>query len=259
MRIQYFNTPNFKLIIPEKLYNELLAQVRHTTLEVTMILSIEKTNKYTYEVTAINYPPQWNEAAETKTVDKEYPSWCIQQIKQNIKINGHLHTHPNMAVAPSGYDNNFFKELTNDTSTFQFRLILNQKGLIRADLIDKVESHAVITNVPVIVPCKGFELVISEAEINFNITNVKELKLLSINNKMQITVISNYLQCSTDNIVPTPLKEEDYIKTRTRYQAGEGYKAPYYNTSLIPGYDDEEDFPQYPMTYQNKGANQKWK
>lgn len=139
--MDFIKKPSPILYISDSLYAELLAYARSTDLEMTMVLSIEQTDTYTYEVTKINIPPQWNEAAETKTIDSQYNQWCFEQIKNKIKLNGHLHTHPKMSVCPSGYDENFYTTLINSTNNFQFRLILNQQGNIRVDIIDAVNNY----------------------------------------------------------------------------------------------------------------------
>ena len=139
--MDFIRKPSPVLYISDSLYAELLAYARSTDLEMTMVLSIEQTDTYTYEVTKINIPPQWNEAAETKTIDSQYNQWCFEQIKNKIKLNGHLHTHPKMSVCPSGYDENFYTTLINSTNNFQFRLILNQQGNIRVDIIDAVNNY----------------------------------------------------------------------------------------------------------------------
>jgi len=139
--MDFIKKPSPILYISDSLYATLLAYARSTDLEMTMVLSIEQTDTYTYEVTKINIPPQWNEAAETKTIDSQYNQWCFEQIKNKIKLNGHLHTHPKMSVCPSGYDENFYTTLINSTNNFQFRLILNQQGNIRVDIIDAVNNY----------------------------------------------------------------------------------------------------------------------
>ena len=139
--MDFIKKPSPMLYISDSLYATLLAYARSTDLEMTMVLSIEQTGTYTYEVTKINIPPQWNEAAETKTIDSQYNQWCFEQIKNKIKLNGHLHTHPKMSVCPSGYDENFYTTLINSTNNFQFRLILNQQGNIRVDIIDAVNNY----------------------------------------------------------------------------------------------------------------------
>jgi len=139
--MDFIKKPSPMLYISDSLYATLLAYARSTDLEMTMVLSIEQTGTYTYEVTKINIPPQWNEAAETKTIDSQYNQWCFEQVKNKIKLNGHLHTHPKMSVCPSGYDENFYTTLINSTNNFQFRLILNQQGNIRVDIIDAVNNY----------------------------------------------------------------------------------------------------------------------
>lgn len=141
--MDFIKNPEPVLYCSDALYAEMLAYARSTDLEMTMILSIDQLSKYEYEITKINIPPQWNESAETKTIDSQYNQWCFEQIKNNIKLNGHLHTHPKMSVSPSGYDENFYNILINATNTYQFRLILNQQGNIRVDIIDMTNNYKV--------------------------------------------------------------------------------------------------------------------
>lgn len=139
--MDFIKKPEPILYCSDALYAEMLAYARSTDLEMTMVLSIEQLSEYEYEVTKINIPPQWNESAETKTIDSQYNQWCFEQIKNKIKLNGHLHTHPKMSVSPSGYDENFYNILINSTNTYQFRLILNQQGNIRVDIIDVTNNY----------------------------------------------------------------------------------------------------------------------
>lgn len=139
--MNFINSFNPKLYISNQLYIEMMSYALSTDLEMTMILSIDKETEEKYRITKINIPPQFNSGAETKTLDEEYPQWCFEQVKNNIALNGHLHTHPLFSVSPSGYDDNFFKDLIKQTNTFQFRLILNHKGNIRVDIIDALHNY----------------------------------------------------------------------------------------------------------------------
>lgn len=207
--MDFIKKPSPILYISDSLYAELLAYARSTDLEMTMVLSIEQTDTYTYEVTKINIPPQWNEAAETKTIDSQYNQWCFEQIKNKIKLNGHLHTHPKMSVCPSGYDENFYTTLINSTNNFQFRLILNQQGNIRVDIIDVVNNYKA-ENIGITVKAGNLTIFVDATS-----SPIKSIKLPIVEFK------------------PTRKSETD-----------EAYKYSY-NYNLKNNYDHVEDTPTY--------------
>ena len=268
---------NPELLIPEKVYNKLLTNVRATKLEMTFILEIKRLEEVSWAFLAedVHIPPQWNEPAESKTIDSQYPQWCYQKItEEKVTLNGHGHTHPNMSTNPSGYDTTFFEQLKTDTNTFQFRLITNHKGHIRCDLIDK-EQGFICTNVPVIVPCKGFNLHISSSTYNIEITNPAELEVIDIFPDFTALFGSHYITVSK-NTIDNALIDGDLILKETRKsQTDEGckhkltphYKAlydeynpyygNYYQTNMYEYMQEEEEaFPtEYDLTelpYGNK-------
>lgn len=150
-----------KLYIYEDLFIDMMSYANSTDLEMTMVLSINQEGEDTYRITKINIPPQFNASTETKTLDEEYPQWCFEQVKKDIALNGHLHTHPRFSVTPSGYDETFFKELISQTNTFQFRMILNQKGNIRVDIIDATNNYYA-TNIGLYVECDKLTIFIDD-------------------------------------------------------------------------------------------------
>lgn len=234
---------NPKLYMSEKLYNELLQQVKSTNLEVTFVLHIEKENNNKYVVKNFYFPPQWNESAETKTLDSDYPAWCFELVKQNIKLNGHMHTHPNFSTGPSGYDNTFFKDLIKDTKTYQFRLIMNQKGFINCDLIDKINGF-VFYEIPIIVECKGFNIIVEHNFTHLQLINANDIEISNISNNFNLTVKSNYILVDTftRELKPiTPLEKKDFIITTPRWKTNE----------RIQSYGNYNNFTHY--TEQNKG------
>ena len=118
--IRFKHDQDVTIEVSEKLYNDILSLVNSTDLEMTLLLELEKLNTYNFKI--INYfiPPQWNESAESKTLDSKYPQWCIEQIKAGHKLNGHMHSHPSFSVSPSGYDNKFFEDLIEETNSFVY-------------------------------------------------------------------------------------------------------------------------------------------
>lgn len=222
MNIQILNTKNLKptLNISSKLYTELLQQIKTTDLETTFILHIEKVDDNNYEVINYYFPPQWNEPAESKTLDSDYPKWCFELVKSQVKLNGHLHTHPKFSTSPSGYDNKFFENLANETKSYQFRLIMNHNGFIHCDLIDAI-NNLIFTNISVIVNCRGFNLEITSNTINPLVTDFNNL-LTTLNKDLSIDLLDNDLQFNVRWIKITPTVElQNPIKTTRRSQTNE--------------------------------------
>lgn len=217
MKVEYLNQPEPTLYIPEEVYNKMLANTRSTNLEITFILHIERINgiPYAFEAKDIYLPPQWNEPAESKTLDSQYPKWCVDLVKKGIKLNGHGHTHPNMSVKPSGYDVKFFKDITAETNSFQFRFILNQKGNIQCDLIDKERGY-IITDMPITVNCDGFNLIVDANRHTVDIINPKKVTLASLNPDLSVTLLSKFLAVSPQEIKNTILDASKLIKPTPR-------------------------------------------
>lgn len=237
---------NPQLYIDEKTYIELLQHVKSTDLEITFILHIEKENNNKYVVQNYYIPPQWNEPMETKTIDSEYPKWCFELVKSKVKLNGHGHTHPKFSTNPSGYDVNFFEDLIKDTKSYQFRLIMNQKGEINCDLIDKINGFA-FYGIPVIVECEGFNLIVQQNLISLNAIDKNKIKIKDITESFSLILESNHIliNATTKQIMPTnPINKEHLIKTKRKYQTNERTLA-YSNhknvqTSLYPTSDEEK-------------------
>lgn len=255
MKIEHLKEVNInpKLFISEEIYSYLLQQIRTTQREVTFVLHIEKESDDLYKVVAPYYPPQWNEPAETKTLDSEYPNWCYELTKSNVRLNGHLHTHPNFSTNPSGYDITFFNNLIEDTNTYQFRFIMNHKGLINCDLIDRI-NQLVFYEVPVIVPCKGFNLIINNNLKKLEITNQNDIVIDNIDQFFNITLKSNELLINTqtkDINFTKPIPKNEYIKITPRNETDEaigfgrlGTSSKYVQTSLFPdaAYEELDDY-----------------
>lgn len=232
MEITLLNKPTIQVNMPEEIYNRLLANIRSTDLEITFILSIEREEENTahFRIYECSFPPQWNEPAESKTIDSDYPKWCMEQIKKGIKLNGHGHSHPKMMVNPSGYDSNFFDQLIGDTNTFQFRFIINQQGLIRCDLIDR-ELGFIVENIAVAINCRGFDIIVDSTSFKFKITDTKNLKIYSLSDELMLTLKSDYLIVSKNNISITELEKKELISVKRRFQTNEAIKYTTYNAN----------------------------
>lgn len=251
MKVRLIKEPTPTLHISEKLYAELLSYVRSTTLEMTLVLEIEKLNKLKYEIKAINIPPQWNEPAESKTLDSKYIDWCENLILKGHTLNGHMHTHPNFSVTPSGYDIQFFNNLINDTNTFAFRIIMNHEGLITVDLIDK-EDNIIAEKMDLTIDCKTFKLNINDATKYIHDIDDKNIKYC-VNTNLEATVYNKYLAVTKSKIsiiennkTADKLSYINYIPVR-KQDTDEGMSTSKYNynygKSLLE--KDEEDMDIY--------------
>lgn len=265
-----------QLIMPEKVYNKLLTNIRATKLEMTFILHIKRieNTQWAFETVDVHIPPQWNEPAESKTLDSEYPSWCYKKItEEKVSLNGHGHTHPMMSTNPSGYDIKFFNELTEDTNTFQFRLIANHKGHIRCDLIDK-EKGFICSEITIIVPCKGFNLYITKDSFSIIITDRKELEIIDINSNFEVTLASTYLDVTKSSITNMILEEDLILKETRKAQTNERevYKTSNnspkhysennhygYQTSIYEWLKQEEEYEDREYPYDYAQGDDPWK
>ena len=242
MKINYKYEPQINILIRENIYNDILSLVNSTELEMTLILETNRIDKYTFEIIGYLIPPQWNEYAETKTLDSKYPQWCIEQIKEGHKLNGHMHSHPRMAVSPSGYDITFFNELAKETNSFQLRFIINQKGFITADIIDN-ENNYIAEECEVSIICKDFMVITSQDKISVlaeekAINNMAKNGKLSTNSNFEVILKSDLLTVSKSNIIPTLTQK--YTPTRkSETDEGVSPKLPYYSTSYR--YDDNKN------------------
>lgn len=209
-----------RLYINENLYIELMSYALSTDLEMTMVLSITKETEEEYRITKINIPPQFNAGTETKTLDEKYPQWCFEQVKKDIVLNGHLHTHPKFSVNPSGYDDNFFKDLIKQTNTFQFRLILNQKGNIRVDIID-AEHNYYKTDIGLYIECDKITLFTDSTTSIVNISADPDIKYTPNPKKYEYSGIygkqyhGDHIDAYEYNIFNTePSQPEDLVQTK---------------------------------------------
>lgn len=188
MKIEMLDSSKLpKLYMPSTIYNQVLNLVNSTDLEMTILFSISR-ELDNFRINKVLIPPQWNEPAETKTIDSKYPKWCIEQYKNKDNLNGDGHTHPSFSVSPSGYDINYFEQMKKDTNDFKFRFIINQKGYIHCDLIDRIKN-LVITDMPVTIICDGFNIEVTDNKFNLILINKKKLKY-DIDNSLNIILKS---------------------------------------------------------------------
>lgn len=253
MSIKFKKQPDIIIDINEQLYNDLLSLVNSTDLEMTLILELEKISKYSFKI--INYliPPQWNESAESKTLDSKYPQWCVEQIKNGHKLNGHMHSHPKFSVTPSGYDNTFFNNLVNETNTYQARFIINQRGFITADIINE-EDNYIAEECNIRVLCNNFNILVNAksvtAEVNFDNLTYENI---SINHDLTVSLHSKFLTLNATSISYTktveykPVRKDETDEGFHRFGNTSnytfGFNAPKYQQGLFPDDDDDEEIP----------------
>lgn len=253
MSIKFKKQPKVVIDVTEKLYNDLLSLVNSTDLEMTLILELEKTSKYSFKI--INYliPPQWNESAESKTLDSKYPQWCVEQIKKQHKLNGHMHSHPKFSVTPSGYDNTFFNNLVDETNTYQARFIINQRGFITADIINE-EDNYIAEECDIRVLCNNFNIIVNaksvSAEVDFDHLSYENI---SVNRNLTVSLHSKFLTLNATSISYTktveykPVRKNDtdegYFRFGNTSNYTFGFNAPKYQQNTFPEDDDDEEIP----------------
>lgn len=233
--IKFKKEPRVLVNITEALYNDLLSLVNSTDLEITLVLELEKIDKYNFKIKNYFIPPQWNESAESKTLDSQYPKWCIEQIKEGHKLNGHMHSHPQFSVTPSGYDTKFFDELVEETNSYQARFIINQKGFITADIINE-EDNYIAEGCTVKIICDNFNILADATSIKPYIEGVKDIMSnIIINKDLTVSLRSSLLTLTTDELIYTETVK--YTPVR-KADTDEGYKTPYY-TGYGVGYNNK--------------------
>lgn len=226
--IQFLELKAIKVLISEKLYNELLQHVCANDLEMTMQLGVVNEGD-NYRIESYSIPPQWNEGAESKTLDSKFPKWCFEQRQKGIKINGHFHTHPKFAPNPSGFDISYFKDVIKETTTLQARFIMNQAGKMQCDIVDRT-NNLLITDHPVTVECECFNLILTSSAIDCEIVDRDNIKYEVSNDLKVITVKSKYITFNNRNeLTYTKTLKETYKAVR-KQDTDEGIKYSYKNT-----------------------------
>ena len=238
MNIEFLDNSRLpKLYMSGMIYNQVLNLVNSTDLEMTILFSISR-DKNNFVVNKVLIPPQWNEPAETKTIDSKYPKWCIEQYKNKDNLNGDGHTHPSFSVSPSGYDHNYFEQMKKDTNDFKFRLIINQKGNIHCDLIDKIKN-IIIKNMPVTVVCAGFNIEVDDTSFKLKLTDKKKLRY-DVDNSLNIILKSQFISYTSLGIAFKKDKNFKYKAVR-KSETDEGFNSLLNHNRPTYIYDDYPD------------------
>jgi proteasome lid subunit RPN8/RPN11 len=213
---------NIKIIFDEKTYATILAAVNSTKMEITYLAKVDKecrNGNYYYTITNALFPPQWNEAMESKTIDSQYAKWIYNVEKENdhkVVLNGH--SHPSFAVTPSGYDITFYNTLKQQCNLYTVRMIINQKGLVHLDLYDKDEMFEVNEATCYIITKN--ESVIKINSKSFDVLLSKKETIYVDRNNFEAYINTDYLTITKDTIF-SKIKS-DFKETR-KSQTDEGW------------------------------------
>ena len=140
-----------------------------------------------------------------------------------------------MGVTPSGYDITFFDNIVKDTSSYQLRLIINKKGHIRCDIVDR-ELNYIAEEVNVYVTAKHLTLLIDSTKISAHFKSAT----MSI-----FAVLDTYKDIAFQPYVETDFKEtrrcdtDEKLKTTPTKTYHNNYMAYTYKGTNLLG--DEED------------------
>lgn len=225
MKIHILETVKWIFYLTEEQLNKMLNISRNKeNLEVCMFGSLVKISDTEYAIDGDLYtPPQFNEPAETKTVDSEFPKWAYTFSKENPDKNLYvdMHSHVNMAPNPSGFDVGYFKDMIYSTTKQKVRIIFNNKGHIRCDIIDKISKPQIVAEeVDVITKCDGFNIISTTNSYRVEITDKSKLNIVNINSDLSVVLKSKLLTVSNKEIEITPV--ETNFSVRRKLETSEG-------------------------------------
>lgn len=268
-----------KVIFNENAYYDMLsfftAKVTNSK-EFMFIGTVEKLKDNIYWITSTQLIPQEaNSGAFCETDDDRYPGWLHDhfptvELKNKVRLNGH--SHVNMAVEPSGTDNQNIEKMMQYVDDFFIQLIINKRQEIKINLWDK-ETGLIFNTCP-------YYVQIGEAIVKFENSNTSIPKLIKLpelkledfkptpekntfsNGTVTINLINNITTISTDKLYYTPGQKLIALTTEPEIKQIEEQfkvllKTPKYNNLT---YNNDLDYDDNPYTHIfNKGGKRKWK
>ena len=120
-----------------KVFYNLVSFIQMKTVEI-MLLGVIEQIEDEYTITELLIPPMdSNSGAFVTTDDEKFGPWLYNLPREKrSKLRMHLHTHPKMAVNPSGTDEQMIRDKVENISDFYIRIIANEKLNFRVDFFD---------------------------------------------------------------------------------------------------------------------------
>lgn len=133
-----------KIIFSEQAYYDMVSfyTAKITDNKEFMFIGVvDKLKNNVYHITDIKLIPQTaNSGAFCETDDDAYPAWLHEtfpNVKDKLKVRLNGHSHVNMAVEPSGVDNQNIERMMQYVDDYFIQLIINRRQEIKINLWDK--------------------------------------------------------------------------------------------------------------------------
>lgn len=272
-RIVFLENAYYNMI---KLYTAKITE----TKEFMFIGTVSKVDNKGVKVYTIQdiklIPQESNSGAYCETDDDRYPAWLHEnfptvQDKMKVRLNGH--SHVNMAVNPSGTDDNNIEKMMQYVDDYFIQLIINRRQEIKINLWDK-EAGLIFNNCSYFIEVgdtlikvndssTGTGSIVSLPELNANDFTTTTDKFIFKNNNVYIDVLRNQTFIISDKLIYRPNKPIEAIvseneKKEIEKSFTELLKTPKFQSphqQSFPYYDDvySEDARDYSYYY-NKWA-----
>lgn len=224
------------------------------TLEFMFMGEVQKEvrdKKTIYKVTNfVLIPQEKNSGAYCETDDERYPEWLNKNyptIEQKRSVRLHGHSHVNMAVSPSGTDNENMMNMMEYVSDYFIQFIINRKYDTTINIYDKsenivyegLEPHVLLANNLLVYGIKDPELLNTPEIDTSNLQTNQETRTLFLNKNITLDLESLRISIFDDNLI---LDELGLSLTDQRVLDIDTYeeqlkslikKPPYYSTSPL--------------------------
>lgn len=117
------------VFIPNTIQRKINALVDTCQKEIAWHVTVQRAQEDLFEVTDIIMFPQTVTGATVTSDDADYTEW-IMSLDDDIfdRLKGHMHSHVNMGVRPSGVDTTYQNQVAQNEEDFYLFAIWNKKG-----------------------------------------------------------------------------------------------------------------------------------
>lgn len=257
-----------KIIFSEQAYYDMVSfyTAKITDNKEFMFIGVvDKLKNNVYHITDIKLIPQTaNSGAFCETDDDAYPGWLHEtfpNVKDKMKVRLNGHSHVNMAVEPSGIDNQNIERMMQYVDDFFIQLIINRRQEIKINLWDK-ESGLIFNTCSYFIQIGEALLKISNSSTAIpELVKLPELKLedfkptlhpnIYSNGTVIIDLLSNKTSILTEKLEYKPGMKISVLTTETDAKEIETQfikllkqpktltQPPYFN-NIYDGYDEDD-------------------